>query len=172
MDEKSSEKKVGRRSFLGQITSGAFAVAILGQGWTYFRSLFPNVLYEPPKKFKVGFPREFADGIHFLEDQGIYLIKDGDNFSSVSARCTHLGCTVKLNQFRHEKTVKVGGREISVMHEFLCPCHGSKFYQNGVPYSGPAPSSLPWHALEIAPDDGQLVVDKSSSVDSDYKLVV
>jgi cytochrome b6-f complex iron-sulfur subunit len=172
MDEKGSEKKIARRSFLGKVTSGAFAVAILGQGWTYFRSLFPNVLYEPPIKFKVGFPRDFTDGIHFLEDQGIFLIKDGDRFSSVSAKCTHLGCTVKLNQFRHEQLVKVGGKEVTASYEFLCPCHGSKFRQNGIPYSGPAPSPLPWHSLEIAPDDGQLVVDKSSSVGSDFKLVV
>ena len=172
MDEMGSSKKVDRRSFLGKITSGAFAVAILGQGWTYIRSLFPNVLYEPPKRFKVGTPGDYTDGIHFIKDHGVFLIKNGSDFSSISARCTHLGCTVKLNQFRQEQLVEIGGREMPVKYEFLCPCHGSKFRQNGAPYSGPAPSALPWFSLEIAPDDGQLVVDKSSSVGSGFKLVV
>ena len=138
----------------------------------YLRSLVPNILYEPPNKFKIGLPGEFAEGVNFLEHHGIYIIKDGDNYASMSARCTHLGCTVKHSQFQHEKVVKVGGEEITAKFEFLCPCHGSKFHQNGMPYSGPAPSPLPWHKLEIAPEDGQLIVDKGSSVGSDFKLEV
>lgn len=161
-----------RRSFLGKITGAAFGLAFAGQGWTYFRSLVPNVFYEPPRRFKIGHPEEFSEGINVLEDQGIFVIREGNKFSSISAKCTHLGCTVKPSIFDHEKTVTVGGGEISEKYEFLCPCHGSKFRQNGMPYSGPAPSSLPWHRLELAPDDGQLIVDKSSKVASDFKLTV
>lgn len=161
-----------RRSFLGKITGAAFALAFIGQGWTYFRSLVPNILYEPPKKFKIGRPDEFAEGINVIEARGIFIIREGNQFSSMSAKCTHLGCTVKHSTFDHEKTVKAGGKKFSAKYEFLCPCHGSKFHQNGMPYSGPAPSPLPWHRLDIAPDDGQLIVDKSTSVGSDFKLTV
>ncbi len=162
----------GRRSFLGKITLGAFAAAFLGQGWTYLRALVPNIKYEPPKKFKVGSPVEFAEGINFIESKGLFIIREGSQYSSISAKCTHLGCTVKYAPLQHAQTVKVGGREITEKYEFHCPCHGSKFRQNGMPYSGPAPSSLPWHKLEIAPEDGQLVVDISTSVDSDFRITI
>lgn len=167
-----SPGKNGRRAFLGKLTLGTFALAFLGQGWTYIRSLVPNILYEPPRKFKIGKPIEFAEGINAIESQGIFVIREGKLLSAISAKCTHLGCTVKHTTFDHEKIVKVGGKEISEKYEFLCPCHGSKFRQNGVPYAGPAPSPLPWLRLEIAPDDGQIIVDKSSPVGSDFKLTV
>jgi len=167
-----SSAKNSRRSFLGKLTFGAFALAFIGQGWTYFRSLIPNVLYEPPRKFKIGNPDLYAEGINAIEEQGIFIIRQGNAFSAISAKCTHLGCTVKYSAFDHETTVKVGGKELTEKYEFHCPCHGSKFRQNGVPYAGPAPSPLPWLRLEIAPDDGQIIVDKSASVGSDFKLTV
>ncbi len=162
----------GRRSFLGKMTLAFFLIALPSQAWIYFRSLFPNVLYEPPKKFKVGMPQEFSEGVNFIDSQGVFIIREGQQFACVSARCTHLGCTVKHASLDHEQTVRSGGKELTVTYEFRCPCHGSKFRQNGAAYSGPAPSGLPWHKLEVAPEDGQLVVDKSQTVRSDVKLLV
>jgi len=161
-----------RRSFLGKLTFGVISLGVFGQGWTYFRSLVPNVLYEPSKKFKVGLPDELAEGINFLEEQRVFVIREGNRYSCISAKCTHLGCTVKYAPLAHEQTIELRGEEMTVNHEFLCPCHGSKFRQDGSPFSGPAPSPLPWHELEIAPDDGQLVVDVSKKVNNDFKLTV
>ena len=162
----------GRRSFLGKIALGFISIGLMAQGWTYLRSLIPNILYEPPKKFKVGLPEAMAEGVNFIDTQRVFIIKTGGHFSCLSARCTHLGCTVKHIQLSHEETVRLGGEEVTVDHEFHCPCHGSKFRQNGAPYSGPAPKGLPWHGIKIAPEDGQLVVDVSTSVDSNFKLVI
>ena len=162
----------GRRSFLGRLTFGAIAVGLMGQGWTYFRSLIPNILYEPSRKFKVGLPEEVTEGVNFIASRQVFIIREGKQFSCISARCTHLGCTVKYAPLDHEQTINLRGNEVTVNHEFHCPCHGSKFRQDGTPFSGPAPSSLPWHKLEVAPEDGKLLVDISTNVDSDFRLMV
>ena len=56
--------------------------------------------------------------------------------------------------------------------EFHCPCHGSRFRDEGTNYAGPAPRPLRWYQLEISPADGQLVVDMAAEVDRDFRLVV
>lgn len=161
-----------RRSFLAKLTLGLFSVGLLGQGWTYLRAMIPNILYEPPKRFKVGLPSELAEGVNFIDSHRVYIIRKDNQYSCISGKCTHLGCTVKYVSLDHQETVEIRGQEVTVDHEFHCPCHGSKFRQDGSPYSGPAPSALLWHRLEVAPEDGKLVVDVSSSVDSDFKLTV
>ena len=50
----------------------------------------------------------------------IYHVKDGD-YQGISAVCTHQGCIVEPS-----------GRG------FRCPCHGSRFDQNGTNSGGPA----------------------------------
>jgi Rieske Fe-S protein len=37
---------------------------------------------------------------------------------------------------------------------------------------GPAPEPLPWLAVSVAPDDGQLVVDTGTVVEKDESLFV
>jgi nucleotide-binding universal stress UspA family protein/nitrite reductase/ring-hydroxylating ferredoxin subunit len=56
----------------------------------------------------------------FMDDQGALHL--------MSARCTHMGCTVAWN----------GGT-----HLFECPCHGSKFAPTGEVVNGPAARPLP-----------------------------
>ncbi|MCP4634068.1 MAG: Rieske (2Fe-2S) protein [candidate division Zixibacteria bacterium] len=168
-DEKPNES---RRSFMGKFTIGVFSIGILGQGWTYLRALVPNILYEPPVRFKVGLPEEFSEGVNFISSRQVFVIKDGSQYSCISAKCTHLGCTVKYIPLDHEQSVKIRGKEVQVKSEFNCPCHGSKFRQDGSPYSGPAPGALPWFKIDIAPEDGQLVVDVSAPVDSNFRLKV
>jgi len=172
MPEEKQPVNKERRSFLGKLTFGVISLGIFGQGWTYIRSLAPNILYEPPKIFKVGLPQDLTEGISFIESQRVFVIREGNKFSCISAKCTHLGCTVKHAPLPHEQTINLRGKEVAVNHEFICPCHGSKFREDGSPFSGPAPSALPWHKLEIAPDDGQLIVDLSTKVNNDFRLTV
>ncbi len=168
----SKNNGVDRRGFLGKITFGAFGLGMLGQFWTYLRSFVPNVLYEPPKRFKVGQPGDMAQGMNFIEDQKVFIFRKGSQYYSISGICTHLGCTVKYVPFDRVQTVSIGGTETTVDHEFRCPCHGSAFHQDGSPYSGPAPRKLSFHKLDLAPEDGQLIVDLSSTVDGDTRLTV
>jgi Rieske Fe-S protein len=58
-------------------------------------------------------------------------------------KCTHLGCTVE----------KPGD-------SFECPCHGSRFDENGKLMRGPATRDLP--ALQVDEnEDGNLIVHAS-----------
>ncbi|MBI2481796.1 MAG: ubiquinol-cytochrome c reductase iron-sulfur subunit, partial [Planctomycetia bacterium] len=116
------------------------------------RFMFPNILTEPPTKFKVGFPDEYATGqvaTKFKAQFGVWVVRYEYNgqpeIYALQSVCTHLGCTP--NWLEGEQ-------------KFKCPCHGSGFYKDGVNFEGPAPRPLERFAIRVA-DDGQLEVDKS-----------
>ena len=91
------------------------------------RFLFPNVLSEPPSKFKVGFPDSYEDGkvvdASRTRTSGSSA-RRGRIIYALSTTCTHLGCTP--NWLEREQ-------------KFKCPCHGSGFYITGINFEGPAP---------------------------------
>jgi cytochrome b6-f complex iron-sulfur subunit len=111
------------------------------------RFLFPNVLSEPPSKFKVGERAAFEDGKvnERFKDQGAWIVRYQGQIYALSTTCTHLGCTPNW---------------LEAEQKFKCPCHGSGFKITGVNFEGPAPRPLERWALSVG-DDGQLVVDKS-----------
>ena len=164
--------KTSRRSFLSKLGIGATLLAIAGQAYAYLRSLKPNVLYEEPQRFKVGAPEQFGEGGKFLEDKRLFVFRQGKTFYAISASCTHLGCTVKMQKLNQPKRVKVRGRQFEEQSEFHCPCHGSKYYGDGTNYAGPAPRPLAYFKLEVSADDGQLIVDTSQTVGQDFRLTV
>lgn len=161
-----------RRGFLKSIGISAVLLGLGGQMYAMLRSLFPNVLYEPPRKFKVGLLEKFIDGGTFLEEKRLFIFREKNTFHAISAACTHLGCTVKMVKLDQAKKVSSGSREISEQVEFHCPCHGSKYYGDGTNYAGPAPRALDHFTLEVSPDDGQLIVDMSTKVDRDFRLTI
>jgi menaquinol-cytochrome c reductase iron-sulfur subunit len=172
MDNIKKTNTESRRSFIGKFGAGLIILGLLGEGYAFLRSLIPNVLYETPQRFKVGNPDDFPEGAKFLEDKRIFIFKEKNVFHSISAMCTHLGCTVKMVNLNQPKKVKIGKEEKEIKWEFHCPCHGSKFYADGTNYAGPAPKSLIWYKLEIAPEDGQLVVNMSEEVKQGFRLTV
>lgn len=116
------------------------------------RFMFPNILIEPPTRFKVGFPDTYAPGqveTKFIPQYGIWLVRyefEGQPMIyALKSVCTHLGCTPNW---------------LEAEQKFKCPCHGSGFYKDGVNFEGPAPRPLERYAISLA-DDGQLLVDKS-----------
>ena len=116
------------------------------------RFMFPNILTEPPSKFKVGFPSNFAPGqveTRFVATYGVWVVNSEYNglrqIYALKTVCTHLGCTP--NWLEGEQ-------------KFKCPCHGSGFYKDGINFEGPAPRPLERYAIRLA-DDGQIEIDKS-----------
>jgi cytochrome b6-f complex iron-sulfur subunit len=145
-----------RRGFF-QLTlgwlAGTFAVVASAAGAVRF--LVPNVLFEPSLRFKAGKPDDYLDGsVTFMEDERIFLVRQGNTFRCLSAICTHLGCTVN--------------RAGSGYH---CPCHGSVFDDQGTVKSGPAPRGLEWFQVTLSKDN-RLLVDKNQHVAADKYLVL
>ena len=169
---KTGKPDFSRRKLIARIGLGATILAIGGQAYAFLRSLVPNVLYENPQRFKVGTIDQFSEGAKFIDDKRVFVFREKNTFHCISATCTHLGCTVKMNRLNQPKTVSVRGRQINEQVEFACPCHGSKYYGDGTNYSGPAPRPLAHYRLELSPEDGQLVVDTSQIVPQDFRLTV
>lgn len=161
-----------RRSVLQMIGLGGLLATAAAFTFQWVRSLVPNVLYEPPRRFKVGLPSTLAEGMTFLEEKRLYVFREGTSYYAISGSCTHLGCTVKYTKLNAPKQVEIDGEKKSIPFEFHCPCHGSKFYADGTNYDGPAPRPLRWYRLDVAPDDGQLVVDLAEEVDRNFRLTV
>lgn len=130
----------------------SLAVTHLLWGLGLARFMFPNVLTEPPTRFKVGFPDDYGPGQvenKFKAQFGVWIVRDEyegqPQIFALQTVCTHLGCTP--NWLEGEQKYK-------------CPCHGSGFYKDGINFEGPAPRPLERFAIRIS-DDGQLEVDKS-----------
>lgn len=161
-----------RRSFLQKLGRIGALASFGGMAYQALRSLVPNVLYEPDLRAKIGNPEQLPEGMTYLEDRRLFIFREGRSFYAISASCTHLGCTVKYTKLNQPKRVDLDGEAKDISFEFHCPCHGSKYYADGTNYSGPAPRPLYWYKLEIAPDDGQLVVDMNAEVERNYRLTV
>ncbi len=159
-----------RRGFLAGLLTGLGSAAVVLFGtpfraaWTSFagtmgawglasaRFMMPNVLVEPPSKFKVGPPSDYppaAVSTKWTAQYGVWVVRDEykgkDIIYALLTVCTHLGCTP--NWLEGER-------------KFKCPCHGSGFYITGINFEGPAPRPLERMAIRLA-EDGMLEVDKS-----------
>lgn len=161
-----------RRDFLLKLGAGAGVAAIGTQAIASLRSLVPNVSYDSPTTVKLGPPAEFPDGLKFLDDERLFVFREGNTFHAISATCTHLGCTVRAEALSNPQVSDVGGAPLKLTHRFLCPCHGSEYSGDGANVAGPAPKPLAWYRLSIAADDGQLVVDLADEVAHDFRLTL
>ena len=155
---KVAETDLSRRGFFGMIFGsslalGMTAMAVTGGLWSlaFARFMFPNVLTEPPSRFKVGFKDSFAPGqveTKFVSLYGVWIVNWEYNgkqeIYALKTVCTHLGCTPNW---------------LEAEQKFKCPCHGSGFYKDGINFEGPAPRPLERYAIRVA-EDGQLEVDK------------
>ncbi len=153
--------KDDRRGFMTVLFGSSLAIGFAslsatGLAWTLgvARFMFPNVLIEPPNRFKVGFPTDFAAGTvaaQFKAQFGVWVTnveyEGQQQIVALKTVCTHLGCTPNW---------------LEAEQKFKCPCHGSGFYKDGVNFEGPAPRPLERYAIRVA-DDGQIEIDKSKT---------
>jgi cytochrome b6-f complex iron-sulfur subunit len=149
--QQSDAKELDRRSFFVKLGLGSLSIATAGTVVFAYQFLSPNVLYEPSPIINAGKPESYPlDSVTLDVNSGIYIIHAKEGFFSLSAVCTHLGC---LTAWKPELGI------------IACPCHGSKFKQNGQKIEGPAPRPLPWYRVWLS-DDGDLMVDRSATVRS------
>ena len=139
-----SKNRYSRRDFLSQVGWLATLGTCGGMTAASLRYMFPNVLYEPPKEFKIGKIDDYPEGVDFLSNKRIFVVREKNLIRVVSAVCTHLGCTVQW---------------VSERNRWECPCHGSIFNQEGIVIKGPARNPLPWYAVSLTPE-GRLFINE------------
>jgi len=146
---------INRRDFLNTIAFSSLGIAAAGSAVVTYGYLSPNVLFEPPTKFRAGSPDLYpVNTVTYLPEQQVYIVRTSDGFYAVSAVCTHLGC---ITQWKPEE------------QRIACPCHGSKFKEDGEKIEGPAPRPLP-HFLITLTLDGELQVDKLETIKASQVL--
>jgi cytochrome b6-f complex iron-sulfur subunit len=144
-----------RRDLVGFLGWGAVLTSLGIGTMAFVRFMYPRVLFEPPSRFKLGRPGQYAPSSvseKWIKALRMWLVRYDDRFIALSALCTHLGCTP---------------RYLATEDKFKCPCHGSGFrgFAAGWPklgqnYEGPAPRPLERFKLLLG-DSGEIEVDKS-----------
>jgi menaquinol-cytochrome c reductase iron-sulfur subunit len=149
-----------RRSFIGALLAvgSAFVGALLSVPLIRF-ALFPLIRRTTDlKRSPVGPLSEFSslsepamrtirieqiDGWReTLSEKTVYITKDQrGQLCVLSSICPHLGCTVPWNKEKKQ---------------FICPCHGGTFAEDGSRVSGPSQRGM--DTLESSVQDGQVLV--------------
>lgn len=153
--ETNENANMPRRRLLAWLSSvglaGSAVLAVLSD-LIFFK---PRVTYGQPALFQIGKPEEFPPGTRMArEAERICIVREGNKIAAISTTCTHLGCSVAISDTG-----------------FACPCHGSRYDQDGTVTGGPAPKPLPWFKVSLAPN-GEIEVDKNAQVDPGTYLTV
>ena len=75
---------------------------------------------------------------------GGFVVKNGNKVDVFAINCSHLGCSVALND---------------AAKTFDCPCHGSRFHLDGTVLRGPAPVPLSHLTWKEGNDPATIQVD-------------
>jgi cytochrome b6-f complex iron-sulfur subunit len=136
-----------RRSLLTWLSSVALFGSAVVSAFSNFVFMKPRATYGPPTRFAIGKPEEYPPGARIsIDARRICVTREGGKIAAISTTCTHLGCIVGLSETG-----------------FACPCHGSRFDQDGNVTGGPAPKALPWFKISLAPN-GDLEVDTNVEI--------
>ena len=135
-----------RRALLWLSGFGLFGSAALAavSNFIFFK---PRVTYSPSARFGIGKPEDYPPGTRVAREiERVCIVREGNKMAAISTTCTHLGCIVSISDTG-----------------FACPCHGSRYDQDGNVTSGPAPKALAWFHVSVAAN-GEIMVDKNSEV--------
>ena len=154
-DDHHPQDELTRRDFLEKLALGS----LVGAGSMAFLGVIqlplPKVFNEPAAIFKIGLPSDFqVNSYKSIPAKNVFVLRDAVGFRALSAVCTHLGCIVSQTDWG-----------------FSCPCHGSKFDQQGRVIGGPAPKALEWLKVAMNPG-GQLTIDLNKKVSAEEVYVV
>lgn len=131
--------KLSRRDFLKLVRNGflSLSAGLTIAGLIRFLNFETNRV--PQTEYDLGPASDFPlNSRTVLSDPPVLVIHDEDGFSALSLLCTHLGCPVKENS-----------------QGFECPCHGSRFNEDGTVQNGP--TKAPLRSLQIQlTDQGHL----------------
>ena|ERR1035437_3516854 len=149
------DKEISRRDFLKLTAIGACVTAWAMTLAGLFKFPMPALLPDISNKFKIGAPEDFPVGTtKVFPDKNVIVFRDEIGLFAISQVCTHLGCIVA-----------------QTAQGFSCPCHGSRYDEQGQVVHGPAPRALDWFEISQLPS-GKLVVDAAKRVPVGTKFTV
>ncbi len=124
--------------------------------WASFRFAQAPVRYGPSTRKNLGDADRFAGaGRTYVEEAGLFVVREPAGLGAMSAVCTHLGCNVRT---------EAGGG-------YVCPCHGSRYDAQGRVIGGPAPLPLIWVKL-VRDRKGNLIADLAQPVAATARLAL
>ena len=132
---------IGRREFVERSLGAVIAASVLGGCASLVtRTVTPvdgalrlALVHYPELTADAGSLKVVAKGAA----DPIYVLALGNRrFAALSPICTHLGCTVEIEESR-----------------LVCPCHGSNYDREGRVLRGPAEHPLARYPVELAADD-------------------
>ena len=129
--------QLSRRDFLDLASRGLLALSgLLGLGMIA-RFLGHQSEPPPPAEFDLGPAADYPLGSRTpLPDVPALLIHTEAGFTALSLACTHLGCTVEQQT-----------------DGFACPCHGSRYDEEGKVVQGPSSKNLVQLRVEVDQQD-------------------
>jgi len=150
------ELRLSRRVFLRWLARGSVAGAAIAATGQVARFLS----YEPPGSEQAILPLGKPDAyprssLTYIAEARVYVGHDGGGLYAVDAVCPHLGCLVELG--------KEGG--------FVCPCHDSRFDDQGGVQNGPATKGLRFLRIWLDQAQAQLLVDRTKPVDPGARML-
>jgi cytochrome b6-f complex iron-sulfur subunit len=128
--------RISRRDFIKLSTNAMFGLSgLLGLGGLL--RFFSYYAPEAPVEFDLGNIDNYpVDSRTVRSDIPAVIYNRAGEIFAYSLICTHLGCTIMENGT-----------------EFNCPCHGSRFDENGAVLAGPAQQPLKNLRVEILEDN-------------------
>ncbi|HUI30853.1 MAG TPA: ubiquinol-cytochrome c reductase iron-sulfur subunit [Candidatus Acidoferrales bacterium] len=134
---------LSRRSFLNRILAGGAAIFSAYVIYPVIRFLIPPpVPLDAQTRVQAATIDELkpnsAKFFRFLDKPAVLVHLQNGSYEALSAKCTHLGCTVAFEQ---DKDI------------FYCNCHGSQFNIDGKVIKGPAALPLTQYAVSVSGDD-------------------
>ena len=143
------EEQLTRRKLLAWLSGFGLFGSFIISAFSNFIFIKPRATYGQPNRFAIGRTEDFPPGARIaLDTRRVCIVREGDKMAAISTTCTHLGCIVAVSETG-----------------FSCPCHGSRYDQDGNVTGGPAPKALPWFQVKLAPN-GQLEIDTSVQIKS------
>ncbi len=143
-----------RRGFFSYVGWVLVGLASAGMGWITCRFLAGSRAQPELEPSVFGPPGDYPAGMVTKKDR-VVLFRDERGFWAVSVVCPHLGC---MPAFLQDKSI------------FVCPCHGSRFDNEGRLLAGPATHDLPLAALRLD-SQGALTAYPKEKVLPGYRFV-